>query len=256
MSETALQVYLQKICCDRPMMKRRVWAYAVSTARTEVDGQAQVFFSNPPFRTAPRDGKRKNADLVHAFAGDGQLLFTGPAEGFDQLELHLYLVQDRSQAPEDGEILQELFDDGGAGTKFVNDVASLGSDVLEKVGDAVAMAQPAGQVLQLAGGAIGLIGRAMQNKGDRVRIHATGTVMRETLLKATEGEGIDTELDWGLRNPSDKGFYRLKVIKREVSDASAAATMITLPDIVTARLDHFLEDEPSAALGADSTAAG
>jgi hypothetical protein len=242
MSEKAIQIYLKEIYFDGTTAQKAVWAYVVSIVRANTSGDAQVYITNPAFRTTKRDGKRASEDCAYIWDGAGKLVFSAPAGDFDSVDIDLYFIRDRSKVREAGELLEELFSDKGAGTEFLDGVAKVGAEVMEQVVDTVAMVQPAGQILKLGGAAAKIIGVALQNKGDRTMIHASGTLTREQLTQLTErySDKDPTEaLPWG-RNRGDKGYFHIDIVQRDVADASKAVTMVEFPKVITERLDHAI----------------
>lgn len=243
MSETAVQVFLKEVYFDEPTLRRSMWGYVVSILRMNTSSDAQVYITSPAFRTAKRDGKRKTHDCVYSWDGTGKLVFSGPLENFDSLDIDLYFIRDRSKVREAGELLEELFsDDGGPGSTFLEGAASIGSEVLGELTDAVALSQPAGQVLKLGGEVAKIIGGALKKKGDRTMIHASGTLTREG-LQAHQERYSDVELGeshtWG-RHKGDKGYFRIDIVQREVDDASKSVNLVEFPRAVVERLDHAI----------------
>lgn len=242
MSEHAVQIYLKDIYFDAAASQKSMWGYVVSIARANTAGEAQVFISNPAFRTTKRDNSKRTDDCMYSWDGKGKLVFSAPADGFDSVDIDLYFIRDRSKVREAGELLEELFKDGGAGSEFLTGIAKVGTEVLEQVVDTVAMVQPAGQVLKVAGTVARVIGAALQNKGDRTLIHATGTFTREQLETLTESysdKEVKEGVTWG-RNRGDKGYFHIDIVQRAVSNAANAVTMVEFPKVITERLDHAI----------------
>jgi hypothetical protein len=243
MAETALQVFLKEVYFDEPTLRRAMYGYVVSIVRMNTSSDAQVYITSPSFPTAKRDGKRKTHDCMYAWDGTGKLVFSGPLETFDSLDIDLYFIRDRSKVREAGELLEELFsDDGGPGSTFLEGAASIGTEVLSELTEAVALAQPAGQVLKLGGEVAKIIGGALKKKGDRTLIHASGTLTREQLQAHRErysDAALDESHTWG-RHRGDKGYFRIDIVQREVEDASTSVNMVEFPKAVIERLDRAI----------------
>lgn len=234
MSSEAIQVYLKEIFFDNPTVRRSMWGYVVSLATANIDDETQMWVSDSSFRTARRDGNPSNDDNVFSWDGMGRLIYSGPADGFDSLALQVYLIRDASKVRESGAFLEELFDDGGAGRDAYQQVKKLGDTVVASAAKALNAVEVSTQVLAVTGSVTKVVGRAMQNKGDRKLIHADGTITIDALSR--EETRYSDGVEWGV-NKGDKGYFEIRVVRRSVGNADATPRLVRLPEEISSRMD-------------------
>jgi hypothetical protein len=230
MPEVALQVFLREAWLDAPTTARTFRAYVVSLARVHGQEAAQMWVSQLSGRTTPRDGDRNTRDRILSWGGSGQLVFSAPLQGFDGMDLDLYLIRDKERSRRAGTAMAGFGADTDAGGAL--------RDIIGVLGKAAEGANVAGAVLSVVGDVVNVIGKVLANQGDQVLIEGHGSLTRELLLRgrdrirdadATQG------MAWG-EGGGSKGFFRIGVFTRDVEDATISVRPAQFPPEIAARL--------------------
>lgn len=191
----ALQVSIRAMHFDRPTTPF-MFGYVIGIAQRNVDGPGQLFVSQGSFKVR-RDGNAVTKDdEVKRWEGDGEIVFSTPLDGLDQIGLDLYFVRDNRRVRGFGDVLADAF---GGDNATVN-------RAIQIIAGALPAAGAGGALVALAPGVLKGFGGLLRRTPNRMKIRAEGSLRVSTLDQRYADPDFSGLIKWGLDH-SDKGYF-------------------------------------------------